>query len=208
VPELLADLEGDLIRSMAVPARAGARDDVRAVEQGARASAAGARLSADRSSPTLEAYARLGRNGQDAQLAPAMSDAFDKHPVTTFGLRFATPLELWNVFKSKRGWSLEESAADDQYQRKVFESDRDWADLSEKIREAKSRLELSRAIENAQKKKLTRERERLNIGRSTTYQVLLFEQDFAQAQLSRIQAQADVLNIIAQMKLFSGGGNS
>jgi outer membrane protein TolC len=204
VPDALASLETDLIRALSVPERAGPREDVQAAEQQSLAAAANARLAREKDAPTLDAFATLALNSQDPSRGTALSESFrTDRPTTVFGVRFSAPLDLGLLSRSRAGWEKEEAGAQLSFERKRFEADREWTDLSERLRESKSRYELSRAIEAAQKRKLDRERERLNIGRSTTYQVLLFEQDYAQAQLSRIQAQAEVLNLVAQLKLFA-----
>ena len=76
-------------------------------------------------------------------------------------------------------------------------------DLLAQLTEGKRKLDLARKIETVQKNKLDLERDRHKRGRTTTYQVLLFEQDFASSQLSRIRAEAELLRILAQMKTFS-----
>jgi outer membrane protein TolC len=53
-----------------------------------------------------------------------------------------------------------------------------------------------------QKKKVENERSRLKRGRSTTYQTLTFSQDYNSSEASRIQAQTQVLSILARMKTF------
>jgi outer membrane protein TolC len=53
-----------------------------------------------------------------------------------------------------------------------------------------------------QREKFEHERERLLRGRTTTYQAISFEQDYANTQLLRLRTQAEVLQTIAQMKAF------
>jgi hypothetical protein len=57
-------------------------------------------------------------------------------------------------------------------------------------------------LEDAQKLKFNAERKRMQEGRSTTYQIFLFEQDFLNAQLGRIQAMAQVLDVLTNMKAY------
>ena len=54
-----------------------------------------------------------------------------------------------------------------------------------------------------QKEKLEYERERLKKGRTTTYAILVFEQDYSMAQLNSIRIQAEIVSIVAQMKTFA-----
>lgn len=52
--------------------------------------------------------------------------------------------------------------------------------------------------------KLDNERIRLRQGRATTYQVLLFEQDFSQAQAGRVLAATELIALKAQLNLYHG----
>lgn len=97
-------------------------------------------------------------------------------------------------------------AAEQNYQRKLFEQDQQWNDLSAKFEDAKIKLVLIEKIEEAQKIKAHNERDRLNRGRTVTFQVLNFEQDYAQSELARIQSETNILNIYSQLKAYSAGG--
>jgi outer membrane protein TolC len=90
--------------------------------------------------------------------------------------------------------------------RKRFENDREWSDLGKKLEESKSRLELTQRIEKTQQRKLTAERERQSRGRSTMFQVMQCETDYASSQLNVIKNKAEILGIIARMKTFGGEG--
>jgi outer membrane protein TolC len=204
VPEKLEPLENERIDSLQPPERKGMRDDVKAAEQAAKASAAGARAQASRDLPQLDVYGSYSTN---SRLLPEASEASYEsvrlnNPTKSVGVRFSVPLDFGTVSDARKGLKLQETAADLNYQKTVFDVEKQWSDLSQRFLEAKQRLLLARSIEDAQQKKLENERGRLNRGRTTTYQVLLFEQDYRQSQLTRIQAQADVLQILAQMKLF------
>jgi outer membrane protein TolC len=59
-------------------------------------------------------------------------------------------------------------------------------------------------MESAQRAKLENERVRLRQGRATTYQVLLFEQDYSQAQVSRVMTATELLSLKTQLKLYHG----
>jgi outer membrane protein TolC len=115
---------------------------------------------------------------------------------------FSVPLNFGATSRTRDGYGMEHIAAELNYDRKVFEQDQTWKDLMRSLGEAKQRLDLSQKLEMIQKNKLLNEQSRLKQGRSTTYQVLLFEQDYLQAELLRIQNQFAILKIISQMKLF------
>jgi outer membrane protein TolC len=65
-------------------------------------------------------------------------------------------------------------------------------------------LDLYERLEKTQLNKLEHERIRRSQGRTTTQQVLNFELDYEQAQLSRLRAMSEMLQLIAQMKLYGG----
>ncbi len=74
--------------------------------------------------------------------------------------------------------------------------------LKDKFQQAKDRLTIYDQLEKTQKTKLEYERVRRQRGRTTTQQVLLFEQDYEQAQLGRIKTMSDILQLLAQMKTY------
>ena len=108
------------------------------------------------------------------------------------------------MLNTRSGLNKDREAADLSYQRKVMDQEKEWVDLAKKFDEAKRRYKLILAIEHIQKEKSEYERDRLNRGRTTSIQVLTFEQDFRTSQLNRIQSQAEILNLVAQMKTFGG----
>ncbi|HAN03948.1 MAG TPA: TolC family protein, partial [Elusimicrobia bacterium] len=67
---------------------------------------------------------------------------------------------------------------------------------------------LSYTIEEAQRAKLEYEKQRLKEGRTTTYQVLTFEQDYTNAQYTRVSAAAQVLSTLANLKLYVQAGSN
>ena len=54
-----------------------------------------------------------------------------------------------------------------------------------------------------QKEKLEYEKYRFELGRTTTYQVLTFEQDYAQALISRLMIEREILSLHAQLKTYA-----
>ena len=182
-----------------------AREDVKAAEQQSRAAMASAELGVNQNKPMLEAYATYALNSFEGTSSQAFSRSLrNDYPTKILGVRFSAPLNFGLLGDSKRGYEKEKAGAEHTYQQRLFDQENEWKNLNESFSEAKNRLKLARSVEDVQKKKFQNERDRLNRGRTTTYQVLLFEQDYAQAQLSSIQAQNEVLEIIARMKTFGG----
>ena len=208
VPEILESLDPNKVSSLKAPEKSQFREDVLAAEQQSHASQASSRMGEEKNKPTLEAFGTLALNGRDTTLGPAVSASFGTdRPTFIIGARFMAPLD-WSALKANRaGYAREEQGADLAYQRKLFETNREWKDLEARLEESRGRFSLVQKLEKVQKEKLLLEKERLSHGRTTTYQVLLFEMDYALAQLGRIRAEAELLQLIAQMRTFSGANS-
>ncbi len=203
VGESLAVLNPDLIARMSAPARTTQRDDVRAAEYQARASAASAELGREKNKATLELYGSALLTDPTAPTgALALLMPISARPQSVVGVKFSAPLNLGTLSDARQGYAAEARAADWQYQRKVFEEERDWQDLAARFRDVKERFRLVTELEKTQKEKLDFERERHARGRSTLQQVLFFENDYENAQLGRLKTLAELLTLNAQMKLY------
>jgi hypothetical protein len=104
----------------------------------------------------------------------------------------------------RSGYTKENIAAEIRSERKLFDQEVEWKDLVQKLTEAKARLSVAEKLSDIQRKKALNERARLKRGRTTTYQSLIFETDYNQAEYRRIQTQSEVLILLAQMKTFGG----
>jgi hypothetical protein len=102
----------------------------------------------------------------------------------------------------KRGYFKQQSGMEYMVKRKLFEHEQEWKELLIKMDEGRKKLELKKIIETAQKEKLDYEKTRHQKGRSTMYQVLMFEQEYAMSQLSLIQTEFELLTILAEIKTY------
>lgn len=188
--------------AMEAPQRKGVREDVKALEAVAKAAAANARISKDNYSPSLDLFGQFSLNGKD-QFDPAIKDSFSgKHPYLVAGLTFSAPLSFGTVSRVKNGYEAEKISADYAYQRKVFETDRQWDNLTKKLDDTKQKLKLAYELEKLQEQKVLYEEKRLKLGRTTTYQVITFEDDLASAQQTRLMTQQALISMISEMKTF------
>ncbi len=214
VGEKLHRLEMDELDSVEVPKRSEFREDLRAARESVRATEADSIIQTEKNKPTLEAYGSVSLNGQpqnpltspyngSVSLSQTLALSFaPNRPSYNVGVRFSMPLAFETVSQSQEAWRQEKMAAELNYERKLLEQEDTWKDSVQKLTESRQHLRLSQELEITQKKKLETEKERLKRGRTTTYQVLLFEQDYLFSQLGRIKDQIALLNILAQMKLF------
>lgn len=198
------------LKSIAVAGgRPGERADVKAAKAQAKLAAANATIQEDKYRPKLELFGSYAMNGQDRKYSEAVSDSFSStDPTSAIGLRFSMPLNGSATSAVKRGAALASSAAEMQAEQQTYQQEADWQDLIRRVDEAKENLKLAQAIEDAQEAKLTSERQRLRQGRTTTYQVLMFEQDYSQAELAQTRAAAEILMLMPQIKLYENENKS
>ncbi len=201
--ETLDEIDGDKLLKAQPPTRADKREDVKAAEQQSKAVSANANAAIERNEPSLNLKAAYTLNGRDTTFGSTIGDPFNQNrPTYAVGLNFSMPLDRGTVSDVKSGYAREQKAAELTYQQRLLNQEQEWKDLSQRLVETRKRLELSQQITESQTIKLDHERERLKQGRTTTFQVLLFEQDFSQAQLNELRAQSDILSTLTQMKTF------
>ena len=203
VREELTAAKYEVAERLTIPKRAEMREDTKAAQQNSLAQEANATVSIEKDKPTLQLFASYALNGHDSTLPPSMSNSFSSgRPTESVGVKFSAPLDFGLVSNAQGGWKKEREGAELSFQKKAFDDQQNWIDLNERFTEAKRRLDFSREIESVQFDKLTYEKDRLRKGRSTTYQVLLFESDYILAQGARVHAEADVFSYYTQLKLF------
>ncbi len=214
VKESLNRLEPEDLNTINAPKRTRLREDVLAAQARMRATEANSVLQTEKSRPNLELYGSLAFNGQPQGYfadpykgSTSLGDTLalsiaPNRPTYNIGVRFSVPLAFGAVSQTQESWVQENAAAQLKYERALFDQDQAWKELVQRLSDFRQHLTLSQTLEKTQKSKLEKEKERLSKGRSTTYQVLLFEQDYLFSQLGRIKDQIILLDILAQMKLF------
>jgi outer membrane protein TolC len=192
------------LESVAVPAlRPGDRLDVKATAAQLATVKAASQLTLERNRPTLDVTGTYALNGRDDKLNEAIKNADTSARDTAFvGLKFNMPLNIGASSDTKAGARKTEKAAELNYQYAVYAQEQDWVNLTRNLSDARDNLRLLGRIEEAQKAKLEAERGRLRQGRTTTFQVLLFEQDYSQSALTRVKSAAGILGLQAQIKLY------
>jgi outer membrane protein TolC len=208
IDEELESVDASKLQALALPDKSEMRDDTKAALELQKIASANAALSIEKNKPTFEVYGSYALNGRDQIASDAVSNSFKTdHDTKAIGLRFVAPLDFGTTHDNINGYKNDKIAAEQNFQRKLFEQNQQWNDLVSRFEDAKIKLSLVEKIADAQKIKANNERERLNRGRTVTFQVLNFEQDYAQSELTRIQNETNILNIYSQLKIYSAGGN-
>lgn len=203
VPEL-AEINYSSLEKVEVPIkRPGDHLSVKAAELQTKAAQASSKVAYEKNRPALDIYSSYKFNGRADDKMDAIEDARSTHRETAYvGLKFNMPLNIFAASDTKEGALKQKLAAehDERYLRYVQEQN--WNDLVEQLSNAKETLLLTNKIEQSQKAKLDNERTRLRQGRTTTYQVLLFEQEYSQAQATRVKSGLQILALQQQIKLY------
>ncbi len=205
----LADPTSEMLDGLKVPGLFSEREDLKAQRAELTAKKAATQISKQKFKPDLNVFGLYAWNGKDAERDKAMSESFkDDKNTYAVGVKFTMPLDVFTLSKQQRGYALEEKATELQLQRKEFESVRDWQDIRERFVEGRNRFKVLLKIEEAQKKKLARERDLQGRGRSTLFQVLQFESENASTQVARTRAQVELLTLYAYLKTYPSSPES
>lgn len=195
--EALTPLNPETVSALRPPEKKGLRWDVKAAMEQVRTVQAQSEIAEERLTPNIDLFASAALNGANFGDSLGFS-----RPTYIVGLQASIPLDFQLLKQAKSAWQKEKLAAELTLTRKTFEENQSWNDLLETFKETRNTFELAQSLESIQSTKLAHERERLTQGRTTTLQVLMFEQDFLQSQLLRIKTHTLVLSQMAQMKVY------
>jgi outer membrane protein TolC len=160
-------------------------------------------LSAEKYKPTFELFGQMQYQGRDAEYGRADDEAWDKkNEWWVVGVRFMAPLYFFDAADTISAYEVQEQSAEAQLKQKEMESLSDWKNLKEQLEQNKEKLKISKKLLSVQKKKIEVERSRLKQGRTTTYQVLMFEIDYLNAELMNLRAVADLLQVTTELDLY------
>lgn len=204
VAENLDDFDLEKLQNFLVPKiKTADRLDIKASEAGMKAAVAAAKVEEESNKPSLNLYGSYAVNQVERNRQQALFGAFDeKGRAGKVGVNFSMPINFGLSSDIVRGAVKSASAARIDYRQKVFEQENDWENLVQNMTSYKENLKLALTIESSQKSKLENERKLLKQGRTSTYQILLFEQDYSNSELTTQQIANKLLELIAEEKLY------
>ncbi|MFN7826025.1 MAG: TolC family protein [Pseudobdellovibrionaceae bacterium] len=157
----------------------------------------------EKNKPSLDLSLIYSKAGRATSQSAAERNVWDKDKeYRLVALNFTMPLDIGNSSDVRSGFQeLAESqvAAERARVRDVeLESKR----AEDQARALWAQWQLIQELEKIQKEKADLERSKYNNGRSTTYQVLTFEQDYANSRTQRINLELQLRRFVDSLELF------
>ncbi len=198
-------IEGELknLLSFNFNNRAEYRLDTLASESNLAAELAQQKLNVEALKPDLKLNASASFYGRRVDLDGTVGDSLSSNnPVYTVGISFTMPMDFRARKKAEGAYRASIIAAQKEYKRIVFEERNNWENLKRQFHEIKRQVEILEDLVVIQKEKLDNEKRQQKRGRSTTFQVLTFEQEYLSAQLRKIQLKSNLANVYSQLKTY------
>lgn len=153
--------------------------------------------------PDLKLLGTFGANGRNTELGTSAQDAISSdRNMYNVGLSLALNLDF-ALMNNLREAARAEAKASSLKSRKL---DQDalvsWEELMRKHSELSLRIAAMEKLAKAQESQLKREQERLEVGRTTTFQVISFEQDVATTRLNLLELRGHQRKLEAASRLY------
>ena len=200
VPERLESLADTLAQmKVEIPDTLPKRLDLKAAELTAEQQKAAYDEAHQNIYPDITAYASWRGNGLDRDFGGANQASFQNtYPTYNIGAQFTLPLDLFTASRVAEGYKSNYESALLTLKNKRIEVNQQWKDLKGKITDVDKRLEMANRIEDIQKNKANQEKRRLDLGRTTQFQLLSYENDYSFSRLNRMALTLEKLSLLAQ----------
>ncbi len=179
------------------------RLDLEASEFNLKATQAGAALQVQQSRPTVDLQFQKLIQGRARDISGAYSSySSGDYDQWALSLQVSTALD-WTLSNDlNKAAQMDVEAANLQLERDRLDSADAWETIKQKSQLLKNSIQIARELETLQGQKAQAERQNLNRGRSTTFQVLSFEKDYANSRLNLLNLELQGRQLISQIKLF------
>lgn len=179
------------------------RPDIKAQKAQADSATAYAKVEEENNKPSVNIYGAYSVNQVEHNRQDAIGTTFQNNaPAGKIGVELSMPLNFGLTSTIGSGARKKASAEKISYREKLQQQEVDWQNLVQNLRNYQQNLQLANTIENIQKAKLENERVLLHQGRTSTYQILVFEQEFANSKLNTQQIAEKFYEAIADQKLY------
>lgn len=153
--------------------------------------------------PQLDLSLQASRHGRDLTLAEAQSNITkDTKDYFLVAVNFNMPLNQFQMSDFRQGYA--DLAKSQRYsaEDRILEQSVVWNNTVEQSHQLEQQWVLARDLETLQKNKADAERDKFNRGRSTLFQVLMYEQDYFSARTQRINLELMIRQFVSQLALF------
>jgi outer membrane protein TolC len=162
--------------------------------------ASSARSSLD---PDVSLTASYSGNSADTSFLRAEKEALNNSFRTyEIGVNLQIPLYFARTNNAKEAKDYQAQASRLEYEQARYRMKKAFLDLRSRIQENLQRIKIARELEKTEARKLKNEQKRFRQGRSTSFQVLSFEEDLARAEISLLGLYAQSRQDLAEMSLY------
>lgn len=180
------------------------RPDLLALEAQLAAEVLETQQASENSKMELNLIGSASTNGLSYSTEPDYTKTFSgKYPAYMVGLRLSVPLDRSSVDDVQRAAVMKQSGLSSAVRRNRYESMVGLSQLRLDYEQLSAQLRVVRKLVEAQDSKIKTERERSKYGRSSTFQILTFEQDYQQARQDLIRTQGQLWQLTGQALLYT-----
>lgn len=180
------------------------RPDLLALEAQLAAETLESRQAAENSKMELNLIGSASTNGLAFSAEPNYSKTFSgKYPAYMVGVRLSVPLDRASVNDVQKAANIKKTGLNYAIRRNRYESVVGLSQLRMDYEQLSAQLKIVRRLVEAQENKIKTERERSRYGRSSTFQLLTFEQDYQQARQDLIRTQGQIWQLTGQALLYT-----
>ncbi len=198
----------DLLPKLPTEEEALKRPDLLGLESQLRAEAVESQRIAELSKMELNLMGSAASNGLSYNAEPSYSKTFSgKYPTYMIGLKLNVPLDRSSVNDVQKAAKLKERGLKSALHRNRYETLAGLSQLRLEYEQLVRQLKIVSNLVEAQEVKLKTERERHRYGRSSTFQLLTFEQDYQQAKQDLIRTKGQLWQLSGQTALYTSQGN-
>ena len=154
----------------------------------------------------LNLYGSYARNVAEANARSAFNNSVNSNNRAdsgNIGMQFSMPINFLLTNQIIEGAEQQILAEKNQYQQQQLQYQNNWQNLNINGIALQENLKLALDILQIQKNKLNQERMLLKKGRTSTYQILMFEQDFASAEANLWQIVYQLQQTIANRQIYN-----
>lgn len=203
IPRLTSFPKDSELPRLPTVAEALKRPDILALEEQLKAESAEVKMAAENVRPELNIIASASLTGMSQNTDLAYGKAFEgKWPTYGVGVKLSVPLDRGSVQDISKAAVMRQKGVEHALKRNKFESVAGLEQLRLTYEQFLKQLKLTRILESAQRKKLEVERQRLKTGRTTTFQILAFEQEYQESKQSLIKTQGHLWQLSGEIAFY------